>query len=171
MEKYNFFGCEVEVDLETTQSWYAAAKPQRRLYDKEANTRNFRALARKRQLPAFVLEHLDKLGIPPQKATYIQFQCAEEDGTDRYAFSYRIAGNILSGYLPGVDPDDYARLYLVDLDDDAEWPWADLGRCIHEPSPICPPEFPKPHFDLEFYASLPWVLDEPRKEGLDRLHQ
>ena len=65
MLKYDFFGIEVEVDLETTQSWYAAAKPQRRLYDKSEEVRNFCAAARKRLLPDYVLEHLDALGIPP----------------------------------------------------------------------------------------------------------
>ena len=71
LKTFKFFGFEAEVDLETTQSWYAAVKRQRRLYDKATDVRNFRAAARKRQLPDFVLEQLDELGIPPQKATYI----------------------------------------------------------------------------------------------------
>ena len=24
-------------------------------------------------------------------------------------------------------------------------------------------DFPQPHFDVEFYASLPWILAEPRE--------
>ena len=163
MLKYDFFGFEVAVDLETTQSWYAAAKPQRRLYDKSEEVRNFRAAARKRLLPDYVLEHLDALGIPPQKATFITCTYMDKDGTGCYQFSYRIAGNILSGYLPGVDPDVYASL-----------PFASgaNGRCIHEPSPIIAPTFPEPHFDLEFAAIVPWMLDEPKLEGGDeRLYQ
>ena len=33
--------------------------------------------------------------------------------------------------------------------------------CCHEPYPYGAPGFPEPHFDLEFWVTLPWVLDEP----------
>ena len=140
MLKCDFFGYETEVDLKATQSWYADAKPRRRLYDKAAEVRNFRAAARKRQLPDFVLEKLDQLGIPPQKATLITYVYTDEDGNDRYQFSYRLAGEILKA------PKEHGT----------------EGDCLHEPSPICPQDFPEPHFDLEFYAAVPWVLDEPK---------
>jgi len=164
LEIFEFFDFEVAVDLETTQSWYAAAKPQRRLYDKSEEVRNFRAAARKRLLPDYVLEHLDALGIPPQKATFITCTYMDKDGTGCYQFSYRIAGNILSGYLPGVDPDDYIRVVPRR---------GDKGRCIHEINPTIPPKVPKPHVDLEFYVKqLPWALDEPpTKEFLSKFHR
>ena len=163
LEIFEFFGFEAEVDLETTQSWYAAVKRQRRLYDKATDVRNFRAAARKRQLPDFVLEQLDELGIPPQKATLITYLRTDEDGNVHYEFSYRMAGNILSGYLPEVDPDVYVSL---------PFPKGANGRCIHEPSPIVAPTFPEPHFDLEFAAIVPWMLDEPKlKTGDERLYQ
>lgn len=149
LKTFKFFGFEAEVDLETTQSWYAAAKPQRRGYDKSANTRNFRAAARKRLLPDFVLEQLDALGIPPQKATYIVYVQTDRKKNDYYEFSYRIAGKVRKV------PKKESR----------------QGRCIHEPSPLCPQKFPQPHFDLEFYAIVPWVLDEPKLEGLERFQQ
>ena len=160
MLKYDFFGFEVAVDLETTQSWYAAAKPQRRRYDKGIEVRNFRAAAKKRLLPDYVLELLDELGIPPQKATLITYIGTDKDGNVHYEFSYRVAGNILSGYLPEVDPDVYASL---------PFPKGANGRCIHEPSPIVAPTFPEPHFDLEFAAIVPWMLDEPKLEGGDEM--
>ena len=163
LKTFKFFGFEAEVDLETTQSWYAAVKRQRRLYDKATDVRNFRAAARKRQLPDFVLEQLDELGIPPQKATLITYLRTDEDGNVHYEFSYRMAGNILSGYLPEVDPDVYVSL---------PFPKGANGRCIHEPSPIVAPTFPEPHFDLEFAAIVPWMLDEPKlKTGDERLYQ
>lgn len=152
---FDFFGFEVAIDLETTQSWYADAKPRRRLYDKTTEVRNFRVAAKKLLLPDFVLELLDELGIPPQKATFITYIRTDEDGNDHYQFSYRLAGYIISGYLPGVDPDDYAKL-----------PWGNPdGRCIHEISLIIAPTFPEPHFDLEFHATIPWMLDEPKRLG------
>lgn len=87
----------------------------------------------------------------------------DKDGTGHYQFSYRIAGNILSGYLPGVDPDDYIRVPPRR---------GDKGRCIHEIDPTIPPKVPKPHVDLEFYVKqLPWALDEPpTKEFLSNFH-
>jgi succinate dehydrogenase/fumarate reductase flavoprotein subunit len=33
-------------------------------------------------------------------------------------------------------------------------------RCCHETYPYGAPGFPEPHFDLEFYAVLPWVTEE-----------
>lgn len=35
-------------------------------------------------------------------------------------------------------------------------------HCCHDPYPYGAPNFPEPHFDLEFYATLPWVLDEAK---------
>lgn len=79
----------------------------------------------------------DKLGIPPEKATYVCQIYPDGDG-QHYQFSYRIAGNILSGEAA-----------------------TGAGRCCHEPYPYGAQEFPEPHFDLEFWVTLPWVLDEP----------
>lgn len=122
------------------------------------DVRNFRAAAKKRLLPDFVLELLDELGIPPQKATLITYSGTDKDGKVHYQFSYRLSGYIMSGYLPGVDPDAYASAMWGDYD----------GRCIHEPSPIVAPTFPEPHFDLEFCATVPWMLDEPVLEAMDK---
>lgn len=150
MERYNFFGYEVEVDLETTQRWYAKA---RGWPGKDVGSRNFRAFVRKGQLPAFVLEYLDKLGIPPRKATYILRTGADPSDHDRngYSISYRIAGNILS------EVEWKARQLTLD----GPIIIGPKGWCLHEPSPRCAPKFPEPHFDLEFKISIPWVLDEP----------
>ena len=35
------------------------------------------------------------------------------------------------------------------------------GTCCHEIYPYGAPDFPEPHFDLEFYLTLPWTLEEP----------
>lgn len=139
MTKHNFLGSEVEIDEVRTHSWYATAKG----WGCDCgNCRNFLTLARERKLPALVLEHLDKLSIPPEKATYVCQLYSDRSG-QHYQFSYRIAGNILSG--EGTER---------------------IGRCCHEPYPYGAPDFPKPHFDLEFWITLPWVLDEPKSNVL-----
>lgn len=83
--------------------------------------------------------------IPPEKATYVCQIDSNEDGKHDQ-FSYRIAGNIL-----------------------CEETSKGIGRCCHEPYPYGAPGFPEPHFDLEFWLTLPWVLDEqgsdPKREG------
>ena len=136
---YNFLHFQVEVDETATRDWYAQSEG----WDCDCgHCRNFLALARARKLPATVLELLDKLGIPPERATYVCELCPEEDGL-LYQFSYRIAGNILSGEA-GTRED---------------------GRCLHETYPYGAPGFPEPHFDLEFWLTLPWEPDEP----VDRL--
>ena len=136
MAKQHLFGSVVEIDKVSTHRWYADAEE----WGCDCgDCRNFLALARKRQLPVFVLKQLDKLGIPPEKATYVCQMFPDGDG-QHYQFSYRIAGNILSREATGK-----------------------AGRCCHEPYPYGAPGFPEPHFDLEFWVTLPWVLTEPRE--------
>ena len=137
MTTQGLFGSLVEIDEESTQRWYVGAKEWGCAC---GDCSNFLALARKRQLPVSVLESLDKLGIPPEKATYVCHLYDNEKG-HLYQFSYRIAGNILSG-----EPNS-----------------KEAGQCCHEPYPYDAPGFPEPHFDLEFWVTLPWVLDKPRK--------
>lgn len=142
MTKQYFFGSVVEIDKANTRCWYTVAEE----WSCDcADCRNFLALARKRRLPADLVDCLDKLGIPPEKATYVCQIDSNEDGK-HYQFSYRIAGNIL-----------------------CEETSKGIGRCCHEPYPYGAPGFPEPHFDLEFWLTLPWVLDEqgsdPKREG------
>ena len=85
---------------------------------------------------------LKELNIAPDKATYV---CAiiPKDNGRLYQFSYRIAGRILN--------EDTAKSTVAD--------WGDV-RCCHEPYPHGAPGFPIPHFDLEFWVTLPWILNE-----------
>ena len=64
-----------------------------------------------------------------------------DDKGIHYQFSYRIAGTITG--IPNAD--ETGR---------------NAGRCCHEPYPYGAPDFPEPYFDLEFYATLPWALEE-----------
>ena len=132
---YSFFGFQVEVDEAATRDWYSQSKGWA---CDCGHCRNFLVLARERKFPTPALDILDKLGIPPEKATYVCEMYPDGDGF-RYHFSYRIAGNILSGEVDKKG----------------------AGRCLHETYPYGAPGFPEPHFDLEFFLTLPWVLDEP----------
>ena len=118
--------CIVEMDQEQTAQWYAQAED----WGCECgNCRNFLEVARRGLLPACITRLLEELHIPPTKATYVCLL----DGEHLYQFSYRIAGNILS----------------------VESEWEDDGHCCHESYPYGAPDFPTPHFDIEFFVELP----------------
>lgn len=135
MKTQHLLGFLVEIDEASTSRWYADAGE----WDCDCgDCRNFLALAHARRLPAFVLAPLDKLGIPPEKATYVCQLYPDGEG-QRVQFSYRIAGNILGGEAT-----------------------EESAQCCHEPYPYGAPGFPESHFDLAFEATLPWMLDEPR---------
>ena len=140
---FEFFDAyQTGIDMEATQRWYAQADE----WGCECgDCLNFLKLTRERALPAPVLEILDRLGIPPEKATYVCEMCPEKDG-HLYEFSYRLAGQILSGKEDSFQKQDWGS-----------------ALCFHEPYPYGAPDFPKPHFDLDFLVTLPWVLDEPRE--------
>ena len=136
MNKIDLFGFKVEIDEVATKEWYDTAKE----WGCDCgDCRYFVALAQKRELPAVVLEILDRFRIAPEKATYV-CEMIKEDYWVLYQFSYRMVGNILKerdGKAPGLGK--------VEV------------RCCHEPYPYGAPGFPEPHFDLEFWVRLPRV--------------
>jgi len=131
LTKCKLLGADVEIDMEKTEQWYAQAE------DWGCECRgctNFLEVVKRDLLPSHIKKHLEALHIPPSKATYVCLL----DGEHLYQFNYRIAGNILSN---------------------AEH-WVDDGRCCHELGFSDAPDFPEPHFDIEFYVALPWVLEQ-----------
>jgi hypothetical protein len=135
VQNLTLFGYQVEFDADSTHAWYTKADE----WGCDCgHCRNFLKLAGSGALPSTVLEPLKALGIPPEKATYVG-ELYTDDAGIHYQFSYRLAGAILT--VPNhVDP-------------------GSPGRCCHEPYPYGAPSFPTPHFDLEFYAVLPWAAD------------
>ena len=134
MTEFIFGGYIAEVDEAVTSAWYAKSDG----WDCSCgHCRNFLELARRNELPAIVTEHLQKLKIPPEKATYVCEIFEDEDGL-YYQFSYRLAGRFLNGRQEKED-----SIF-----------------CGHEPYPYGAPGFPEPHFDLEFWMKLPWILEE-----------
>lgn len=138
MKNYSFFGFYTEVDENKTHDWY--------IHSSEwscscGHCRNFVELAKRQKLPQQMMDSLRLLNIPFEKATYVSELFTDHEGI-HYQVSYRMAGTILSE--PTKD----------------ELSSFNLGRCCHEPYPYGAPDFPTPHFDLEFWITLPWVLDE-----------
>ena len=133
------FGIPVEIDEVATAQWYSKQEP----WGCECgDCRNFVALAKQKKLPEQVHSVLSELKIDADKATYVCEIIPKNDG-HLYQFSYRISGNILN-------------------EDDANSATAEWGeiRCCHEIYPYGAPDFPTPHFDLEFWVTLPWILGE-----------
>ena len=60
-----------------------------------------------------------------------------------YQFSYRIAGQILNEAIAKSTVNEWGEV-----------------RCCQEVYPYGALGFSEPHFDLEFWVVLPWVLDE-----------
>jgi len=141
MQKQKLSNYQVEIDKNATAKWYEK-------YDgwgcECGHCRNFLKLANKRELPKRIMDILNGLDIPLEKATYVCELFTDEAGI-HYQFSYRIAGTIIEALIT----------------DDETW---NEERCCHESYPYGAPDFPKPHFDLEFYATLPWVLDESQSD-------
>ena len=135
MKITEFFGYLVEADLVATRNWYAHADAWG---CNCGHCRNFLEHAKRNTLPGVVSAVLKELDIPPEKATYVSELYTDEAGI-HYQFSYRIVGSILA------EPSQEVTA---------------LGRCCHEPYPYGASDFPEPHFDLEFWVTLPWVLEE-----------
>ncbi|MBR4049136.1 MAG: hypothetical protein IKK09_01430 [Clostridia bacterium] len=137
MQKHNLCNYQVEIDKNATTKWYEE-------YDgwgcECGHCHNFLRLAKMKKLPLHIIQILDELDISPEKATYVCELYTDDMGI-HYQFSYRIAGTIID--TPITNGENWNE-----------------GRCCHEPYPYGAPDFPKPHFDLEFYATLPWILEE-----------
>lgn len=138
LTKKNLCNYDTAIDQDATRTWYAHAEEWGCSC---GHCLNFLKLARKEQLPRPIMDTLHSLGIPPAKATYV-CQLTETNGNHLYQFSYRIAGRILR-----EPPENDVQ------------PTGEEGRCCHETYPYGAPDFPQPHFDIEFYVELPWVLE------------
>ena len=151
MTEFEWNGYRVEVDEKATRDCYARAEP----WGCECgHCRNFLALARERRLPGEILEILDSLSIPPEKATYVCVLGYDESWREKgllYQISWRMAGTILDRPAGESNGQEWGPL--------VKRPWG--GMLLgHESFPV-EPDFPMPHFDLDTSLYLPWILDEP----------
>ena len=135
MQELELFGYLVELDLEATRKWYSQTDAWGCSC---GHCRNFLEHAKRNTLPGAVSAALKELDIPAEKATYVSELYTDKDGV-HYQFSYRLARTNLAAPSQEVTA---------------------LGRCCHEPYPYGASNFPEPHFDLEFWVTLPWILEE-----------
>ena len=127
----------VEIDVDSTRQWYASSAGWA---CDCAHCHNFLTIAHERKLPIQLLEVLDDLNISPEKSTYVCETYPDGDGYC-YQVNFRVAGKILHGDESSLDSYDWGAV-----------------RCCHDPYPHGAPGFPEPHFDLQFWVTLPWVL-------------
>lgn len=137
MEIDNLCNYQVEIDKDATAKWY---KESEGWGCECGNCRNFLKLVEMKKLPLYITQILDDLDISPEKATYVCELYTDNRGI-LYQFSYRIVGTIIDA--PSKES-------------------VEAGHCCHESYPYGAPNFPEPHFDLRFFETLPWVLDEPQ---------
>lgn len=135
MREYSFGDFRVEVDEEATRAWYERVGE----WDCTCgHCRNFVLLAQERQLPEEMLKVLDKLCIPPAKASYV-CEIYEEGEKLFYQIAYCLPGKILEGPKGRISQ-----------------PWGDMwcGQEMLEPH-----ETPKDgeYFDVGFELWLPWI--------------
>ena len=140
MQAYTIWDYSVKVDRAATADWYKQSKGWSCTC---GHCQNFLTLVRQKQLPPAVMELLSDLGVLPEKPTYV-CQLYPTDQGDLYQFNYRIAGRMLN------DPHPH---------DSIRFDWGS-GCCGQDDYPYGAPDFPEPHFDLMFFAELPWVLSE-----------
>ena len=152
MTTVSWYGYTAMVDEQATADYYAQAPDWDCIC---GHCRNFLALARARKLPAEILEILDELCIPPEKATYVCELYYDEGWREKgllYEVSWRVAGTVVkqpeSRENEGTPWGPPAQLRDT---------WLMLG---HETCPVAE-DFPQPHFDLDISLYLPWMLDEP----------
>ena len=139
MLNQTLWGIPVEIDEMATAQWYSNQEP----WGCECkDCQNFLKLSRQNKLPDPVLAILNDLKIAADKATYVCEIIPKDDG-HLYQFSYRIAGRIVNEEAPNSATEEWGEV-----------------RCCHETYPYSAPGFPTPHFDLEFWVVLPWVLDD-----------
>lgn len=138
MMELQLFGFLTEVDEHKTHDWYAHSSEWSCSC---RHCRNFVQLAKIQKLPQPMMDTLRMLDIPFEKATYVSELFTDHEGI-HYQVSYRLSGVIL--FAPSEDKQSISS----------------LGRCCHEPYPYGAPSFPIPHFDLEFWITLPWILEE-----------
>ena len=133
-QKDTICGYEVEIDRAATAAWYSTAAEWGCTC---GDCRNFLTAVKANVLPLFAMDLLEKYRLPPEKATYVSQLYTDSEGV-HYQVSYRFVGEILAEHC-----EEDKRV-----------------RCCHEIYPYGAPDFPEPHFDLEFYVTLPWLLEE-----------
>ena len=83
--------------------------------------------------------------------------CLNPDGTLFYAGFYHICGKLISGSSPWKEIDEMSK----SLDENALYKInKDFKIAFQEQVDLLEENFPLPVIQLEFFANIPWVLNE-----------
>ena len=145
MQRIQIGPWEIEYDREATRAAYAAGGDSSNYYCGCQGCRNY--LANTRAFPEAMRQFFDSLGIDPEKPSHLG--CAIATGENEYFCSgwYHVIGRYASGEaIPHKLTEDF---------------WVELT-----PSPVyVPKEIPEEQtLQIDFSASLPWLLDESKEE-------
>lgn len=93
-------------------------------------------------LPSEFITILHKFGIDPAQPTEIVHYNDNLDGTHQYGWWYHLVGQIISGTESLVD---FAQGMQIEFRNKDE---------------LAPKNFPRPIVQVEFFAQLPWFLED-----------
>lgn len=130
---------EIDVDVEATRAYYAGYTAAEWNCDC-AGCRNFARAAE--QLPEMLREYLAKLGLEADKPVHITPEVAQEGGTKLFYTGWY--------HLRGTLPHEVQTVPLPDCD-----------ACLTTDCTVLSREVLSPLLQLDFSATLPWVLEEP----------
>lgn len=145
---------ELDIDVEKTSRFYANAN---RITDgcDCPGCRNYEAWAA--SCCAELKHPLEKMGIQLDKAAETYVNCSYEDGSVFYGGFYHLCGKIIRGnrVWDQVDEDHSAlnESSFVDLSDYFQIAFTEEIHLLEH-------DFPLPVIQMEFFATIPWVLPE-----------
>lgn len=144
----------VDIDVDKTRIFYQTAENIRDGCDC-SGCRNFeKALPHLQQEVNLVF---DKMGIDIKKPREVYVNCLNPDGTLFYAGFYHICGKLISGSSPWKEIDEMSK----SLDENALFKInKDFKIAFQEQVDLLEENFPLPVIQLEFFANIPWVLNE-----------
>lgn len=150
----NFEDYVLDVDIEKTRAYH---KSDERITCNCPGCRNFnRAVP---EFPHAVHQLFEEIGADPAKPEVLSLDYAPSKETMAYSGFYYLCGTVLSGPEPWREVaanhfqiDEQCLLHISD----------DFDVCFSTPRHgIANPDFPKPIVELQFFCTLPWLLEEP----------
>ena len=97
-------------------------------------------------MPPALLDALHQMGVDPLKPAEQWVNCATPDGKAAlYGGFYHGCGTIVKG--------------------DEHWRTPDFELLVSDDCSLLKPDFPRPCFEVDFYCTLPWLLEMPSTEA------
>ena len=144
----------IDINIDKTRSFYQVAENIADGCD-FPGCRNFEKAVS--HLPQEIVEIFNKMGIDMKKAREAYVNCKNLDGTLFYAGFYHICGKLVSGGSPWKETSQMSKELdekeLFKINENFQIGFQDEVGLLEE-------NFPLPVIQLEFFANIPWVLEE-----------